>query len=339
MNREFGALALRVFIATVTFTLVSACMPDRAELPAAPVPIAAPMAIASAPVPLNPNDPAQDRIGDFVYAGGIAITSADTSRLHGLSDLKIDAGGTLYAVSDDSADTFQAKLVLDASGRLVGLTNGKMGNTIGEDGKPIQSKVEGDAEGLALMPGGVRLVSLERNHRILLFATAGATPTRAPMPNFQFPENDGMEGLAAYPAAGADAYLVGGEGGQMWVCHLAGTCDALPQLLTWPPTYGLSGLGTVPIAGMDAIVVLQRAYDPVNGNRVNVEIVQNPRDAAGKVIASFTLASPFNRDNIEGVFCVPLAGGGVRIYLLSDDNFNPGQRTLLMAFDWKPAAS
>lgn len=329
---------MKVFAATAAFTLIAACAPDRAQLPPAPIPIAGPMTISSVAVPLNPNDPTQDRIGDFVYAGGIAITSADTSRLHGLSDLKIDAAGMIYTVSDDSADTFQAKLVLDASGRLVGLTDGRMGSTTGEDGKPIQSKVEGDAEGLALMPGGVRLVSLERNHRILSFASAGATPTRAPMPDFQFPENDGMEGLAAYPAAGPDAYLVGGEGGNIWVCHLKGTCDALPQHLTWPPTYGLSALGTVPLPGMDAIVVLQRAYDPVNGNRVNVVIIQNPRDAAGKVIGSFTLAAPLNRDNLEGVFAVARPDGAVRIYLLSDDNFNPGQRTLLMAFDWKPAA-
>jgi hypothetical protein len=41
-------------------------------------------------------------------------------------------------------------------------------------------------------------------------------------------------------------------------------------------------------------------------------------------------------DNIEGVAVVRLPNGARRFYLVSDDNFEPGQRTLLMAFDWTP---
>ena len=34
---------------------------------------------------------------------------------------------------------------------------------------------------------------------------------------------------------------------------------------------------------------------------------------------------------------LPAKDGSVRFYLLSDDNFQSSQRTLLLAFDWKPA--
>ena len=37
--------------------------------------------------------------------------------------------------------------------------------------------------------------------------------------------------------------------------------------------------------------------------------------------------------NAEGIAAVRRPDGGVRLYILSDDNFNPGQRTLLLAFD------
>jgi hypothetical protein len=33
---------------------------------------------------------------------------------------------------------------------------------------------------------------------------------------------------------------------------------------------------------------------------------------------------------------VPRADGSVRFYLLSDDNASAAQRTLLLAFDWRP---
>ena len=35
--------------------------------------------------PLDPAAPDVRRLGDFVYAGGLALTSAETARLHGLS--------------------------------------------------------------------------------------------------------------------------------------------------------------------------------------------------------------------------------------------------------------
>jgi hypothetical protein len=54
------------------------------------------------------------------------------------------------------------------------------------------------------------------------------------------------------------------------------------------------------------------------------------------IIARMDLAAPMTVDNFEGVAVVPRANGGLRVYLLSDDNGNASQRTLLLAFDWKP---
>ena len=87
----------------------------------------------------------------------------------------------------------------------------------------------------------------------------------------------------------------------------------------------------MPLPGMDAIVVLQRAYDPVNGNpRQYGDHPDNPRDAAGKSAAS--PRPPLTRDNLEGVFAVARRTARCGS-MLSDDSFNPGQRRLLMAFD------
>ena len=42
---------------------------------------------------------------------------------------------------------------------------------------------------------------------------------------------------------------------------------------------------------------------------------------------------------VDAIAAVPAKDGAVRFYLLSDDNFQSSQRTLLLAFDWTPARS
>ena len=44
------------------------------------------------------------------------------------------------------------------------------------------------------------------------------------------------------------------------------------------------------------------------------------------------LAPPYTVDNFEGLAVFPDKRGGTIIYILSDDNFNPLQRTLLLQF-------
>nr|QQZ51185.1 hypothetical protein JKL49_08720 [Phenylobacterium glaciei] len=48
------------------------------------------------------------------------------------------------------------------------------------------------------------------------------------------------------------------------------------------------------------------------------------------------ITKPLTVDNIEGVSAVPNKDGSTRFYLISDDNFSNSQKTILVAFDWKP---
>ena len=59
------------------------------------------------------------------------------------------------------------------------------------------------------------------------------------------------------------------------------------------------------------------------------------RDAT-REIARMDMARPMTIDNLEGLDAVAGVDGSVRFYLISDDNFQSSQRTLLMAFDWRP---
>jgi hypothetical protein len=270
-------------------------------------------------------DPARPRT--FVYAGGLQLTSSDTSRLHGLSDLKITGRGALLAESDEG-DLLQARIVLDRACQLIGVTDARLTVLNGIDGKPLQTKEEADSEGIAVLANGDMLVSFEEHDRILVYPTKGDPPREAPSPEVKFPFNLGMEALAAYPKAGPDAYVVGGEAsGQTWICRLSGGCVA-DRLVAKPAEYGL--VAVAPLAD-GRIAYLIRAWDPVRGSRVTLTLL----DAQGAELARLDLAKPLTVDNFEGLAAVPGPHGDIRFYLISDDNFSPSQRTLLLAFDWK----
>ena len=282
--------------------------------------------VESAFVPLDPRDAAHTTIGDFHYAGGIAITSRDTDQLHGLSDLEVIGTDRLMAVTDYGA-LLEARLVFDAAERLVGLTDARLTPLRDDDGTLPTDKTDVDAEGLALLADGDRLVSFERRHRILRYPVGGDVPSRVPSPEEVFPPNAGMEALAADPESGDDAYIVGSEvNGSTWNCRVHATCTKGPGVQK-PADLGLVALRLLPGRRM---AYLLRGYDEVRGSRISLQI------ADSSTIARMDLAAPLTVDNYEGLATVTRPNGGFRFYLISDDNASSAQRTLLVAFDWRP---
>ncbi len=322
------------------------CTPRRpppvVATPPAPVKAGPQIAVTTTPVPLDAANPAKiDAGGGFTYAGGLALTSVDTSRLHGLSDLAVTADGHLTAITDEG-DVFEAKIQLDAAGRLVGLAETKLSPLKGLDGQPLQNKQHTDAEGLAVLPSGDRLVSFERDHRIWLYpaqADGGwGTPRPAPKPATIFSDNEGMEAISAYPAAGTDAYIVGGEEGEVWLCRLSADCKSLPPQSGPDFTWGLTAFA--PFQGT-AVATLHRGYDPVRGWRAVVRFISDPTLPAARqrTAAALHIDGAMPRDNFEGLALTGAPAGApagaTRLYVVSDDGaVSNSQRTLLLAFDW-----
>ncbi|WP_312163531.1 esterase-like activity of phytase family protein [Phenylobacterium sp.] len=341
---------MRVAASALAALALAACAQQAPALPTAPLPAGPGFTITAAAVPLNPADPSQQVVRDgvlvvfadgkpgdppppsqmeFRYAGGLVLSSADTARFHGLSDMAVRNGVELTAVSDEG-DLVRARLVLDRAGRLVGLEDGRLSALAGLDGQPLQGKLEADSEGMALLANGDMLISFEQRHRIWHYPADGGPPREAPAPDAKFPPNGGMEALGPDPDAGPDAYLAGGEeSGQTWTCRLSAGCVPGPTIAK-PPEFGLVALTRLP--GQRTAWLL-RAWDPVRGNRVTLTI----QDARGAEVGRLDLARPLSIDNFEAIAAVPAKDGAVRFYLLSDDNFQSSQRTLLLAFDWTPA--
>ena len=279
-------------------------------------------------VPLNPADLSQTAVGAFTYAGGVVLTSTQTDQLHGLSDLAITDSDRMIAVTDD-AILVTARLVLDDGGRLTGVTDVRLQPLTGRDGRALGSSEAPDAEGLAVLPNGDRLVSFERQHRVWLYPARGGAPRPVPQPDVTFPDaNGGMEALSADPAAGRDAYIIGAElTGETWSCRISTRCVKGARV-----DLG-AGMSLVALRrfGKGRTAVLLRGFATASGARSSLAIMR-----AGAVEAQLELARPLTVDNFEGVAAVERPNGVARFYLVSDDNGSATQRTLLVAFDWRP---
>jgi hypothetical protein len=131
---------MRTSFAVLLTLMCFACTSNEAGLtetssPVADTSLGRRVEIMSTPVPLNPRDPMQTAIGAFGYAGGIELRGVDTTRLHGLSDLRVGLDGRLMAITDEG-DLLEAQIVLDAAGHVVGLTNTRLTRLLDLSGRP-----------------------------------------------------------------------------------------------------------------------------------------------------------------------------------------------------------
>ncbi len=286
--------------------------------------------VTATPVSINDAD-LEAGTGQLVYAGGVEITST-FKRLHGLSDIKFEDAESFWSISDEGL-LVRGRVQLDASGRLVGVEGVEVRPLVDPDNQPLIPKYLADAEGLALMPNGELLVSFERDHRVWRYDRDGRWLGERVIPDFPFTENEGMEAIAV--GEPGEFWLAGEDGGH-WRCAPAACRQWEPTPAIRPTDADLRVVSMDADPSDDVLFVLSRAYDSTrNANTIRIE----RRRAPGmypvyypwSTLATFT--APATVDNFEGIAAVRRPDGGVRLYILSDDNFNPGQRTLLLAFD------
>jgi len=319
---------LRPWAGLAAALALGACAPSHA----APDP-PAPLAVTARPVPQwLPGSAPPVNVGSFLYAGGLELSAPKGSHFGGLSDLDVQPDGRFIAVEDEG-ELVRGKIVLDAKGRLAGVegvTKAVLGNP--EGGAVSGGKADSDSEGLARWPNGDLMVSFEGRNRIWLYPASGGPPHAVPFPDAPFPVNDGMEALAIDPQSGPTAYLVGREDTrETWICRLAEAC--VPYLTAGKAEYGkLVAARALPGRRW---AFLFRDFSALGGITSRLAIT----DRAGAELDLLTIARPANVDNTEGVAPVVRPDGTIRFYLISDDNFASNQRTLLLAYDWRPKAA
>lgn len=202
-----------------------------------------------------------------------------------------------------------------------------------------------DAEELARDGNGRLLVTIERRHAIAAVPENEARPILAldpkpfPEPIASLPANLGVEALAGLPDGVLLAIAEGGPGREHLA--LALTADAV-RPLTYRSAPGFAPTGAAWSDGW--LYVVERRVSVLAGfaARLTATPIRDGASLPDVLEPSFELArlnGPGFTDNFEAVAAERSEPNGtVRLWLVSDDNFNPLQRTVLIAFDWQPQA-
>lgn len=299
--------------------------------------------VRSSSLALKIDEPDARRVGSLVWRGGIEMKSP-SPHFGGWSDLHVAPDGrSLTTISDEGA-WLTATLEYDAKGDLAGIGGATIGQLRGLDGNPIHSKAEADAESLARLPDGSWLVGLERRHRLWRYPSLTGTPApvEGPADIGRQPANGGIEALTAL----ADGTVIAISEDYS---RQPGTVAGWIGKPTGPGRYQWSDFeyARIPDFSPTAIAVmpdgsyalLERAFDMIRGVRCRVMRLEASQVKPGAVAQPqelARLASPYAVDNLEGLAAGRGARGETLLWLMSDDNFNPLQRNILMMFEIAP---
>lgn len=191
---------------------------------------------------------------------------------------------------------------------------------------------EMDSEGLALLPDGTLLVSLESDNRVLRFGPGQPAQVLPSHPEIDaFATNAGAEALALTP-----------EGAPCLTPEKSGALTAPFPLFClqnggWRVTALLPRRGGFLPTGADfdakgRLYLLERAFDGLGfSSRVRRFTPGNsPDDGLAEETLLTTPTGEF--DNLEGLAVWTGVDGRLRLTMISDDNFFPLQRTEIVEF-------
>lgn len=283
------------------------------------------------------------RFGQLEFRGGLELGAADWA-FGSLSGLDLAADGSLLAVSD-KGQWFSARPVMDG-GRLVGLTDAAIAPILNHGGDALSGKRWSDAEGLRIVECDGRpaaLVVFERSNDVRSFAGPDFAASRSldvPMPgSFKaMTGRDGAEALAVAPASGplggaivvvAELLRTGAGDTRGWI---VGGPEAGTFAVRRFDDYDVTDADFLPNGDL---LLLERKYGFPYGIAARIRRIAEADLGAGRTVDGpvvFEATLGHQIDNMEGLAVTEGPAGETLVVLISDNNQNPLQRTLLLYF-------
>ncbi|MDP6952192.1 MAG: esterase-like activity of phytase family protein [Alphaproteobacteria bacterium] len=292
--------------------------------------LAEPIEVRSQKIPLTQGVQDAPRLDALAYRGGLELTSPDR-RFGGLSGLVVSADGARLLAISDTGLWLEATLTYDDDGNLSGLSGAEITPLRADSGAVLSGKRDADAEGLVALSDGGYLVSFERRHRVLHYGAPGANGAPVWMPD-ALASVDGNGGLEALAMLGDGHLLALCEDEFVSDGRLGGWLvdGETAEAVTWPGD-GYFKPTAASVLPDGRVLVLERGYTAIAGPKGRLMLIDDVDDSAlsGREIARFQ--PPIQVDNYEGLASLEMAGE-TRLFIVSDDNFNPLQRTLLLSF-------
>jgi hypothetical protein len=206
---------------------------------------------------------------------------------------------------------------------------------------PAKTPVSGflaDAEALALTPNGSFLVAFEGRHRIWRYDPpprtfeSMPTPIAVPAKISRAPSNGGLEGLTSLPdrrlLALTEEFANSDGSFKGWLIDEGQFAE-----LAYLPAKGFHVADCAALTNGD-VLVLERRYVSFGIFSARLTIVDGKTIQPGGKLSGrelLRIEQPLVVENFEGL-AVQQTPKGTMIYLVSDDNYNPFQQTLLLQF-------
>ena len=304
-----------------------------------------PITVTAIPIDFDRDDPGRKQFGKLIFRSGLNLY-ARSRHFGGFSGLVIDPSGDSILAVSDAGIWMRADLSYD--GRyLKGLSNATLGPVLGANGKPLRRNAERDSEAIALASGdtrnGTAYLGFEVKHRIAIYPFAsksfgppkGAVPLPADAKRMK--SNQGIEALTTIKTGRLEGTLAA------FSERLAGKGGNLQGWLIGGPTPGaivlksLGGFDTTDAAALPdgGIVILERRFRYSEGVQMRIRRISQSELKPGVLIQGEVLLeanAAFNIDNMEAITAHRASSGETIITLMSDDNFSPFQRALIMQF-------
>ena len=309
------------------------------DLCSAAAALASPIEIAARPFELG--DGNGGRVGALQFLSGLTLASSDR-RFGGFSGLWFSPDGRHMTAVSDTGLRLSTVVARDGAGAIVGLSAADLAAIAGPDGRPLRgSKGVRDAEALSVAADGSHYVAYEIDHRVARHG-AGPDPLLSPgalvaIPALarRMPANGGFEALAAL---GGGRLLALSEKHRDRDGYALGWLFAAKQVGRW--RYQVDG-GFQPsdmaLFPNGDVLVLERRFNWLSGLAIRLRrfpqaALRAPGPVMPRAVAEFGGATRI--DNFEGLAVIPAPGGGkaVLVHLISDDNFNALQQTVLLVF-------
>jgi len=313
-----------LFLATAMLLLGTITWPN----PPPPPPRPGAAALAISPVPLDAADPGRRGVGALLFLAGWALTS-DDPRFGGLSGIQVD-NGQVTAIADIGLLTRFP--VPAGAGRLPV----RFDPLVAGPG-PRTRKSNRDTEAM-LIRGGRLWIAFEGRNMIWRYDLRSLAPQSAARPRAmrRWGGNRGPEALVRLAdgrflvfAEGrddarpdSDALLFAGDP------SIAGT-DFETLRYRRPAGFRVTDAALLPDG---RILILNRRFRLTEGwsARLAVARIGESGTIEGREVAA--LESPLAVDNMEALG-VTREEGRTIVWIASDDNFSPLQRTLLLKFE------
>ncbi len=294
------------------------------------------------PIELNSENPQQNVVGALKYIKGYSIASdyEHFGGLSGLSYAKIAEDISPVFVSD-RGEVGQFKLDHNYKPYFTSIQF-----ISGIPWKTSNKKI-GDAEAIVRLKSkdsDFTLVSFEHVHRVMAYSVDNKNGKALPLPAevSMLQANGGLETMevlsdgrlllmAEHPTIKTKQHLA-------WIGSAPKDDPLAFRYITRliAPPKGYSPTDATELPNGDVLVLLRR-FTPVDGVsakfwRIKKSMLDSSDTITGEVIA--TLKPPLSVDNMEGIAVIDTSkGGNPIIAVISDDNFNPLQRTLLLIFE------